>query len=185
VGLSLGGEITTYVAALDPRIGVAIPAGFGMDFNVQYETDQSHRCWAWNNSDIRDYIDTSDLHALMAPRKVIFETGDHDRSYTATAPPAPFAKEKLIVRRALTAYGDDSAGYLHYLHRYDPTWGRYGVHITRYGDHFQNNPTAPILGVTLPTAQEPRYAGDVDWQMLSDTTESHRTIFDYITEWLR
>ncbi len=184
MGLSLGGEITTYAAALDPRIRVAIPAGFGMDFNVQNETDQHHRCWAWNNSDIRDYIDTSDLHALMAPRKVIFETGDHDPTFSAPGSPTPFAKDKLIARRALTAYGDDSAGYAHYLHHYNPAW-RDWMHIFRFGDHFQNNPTAPILGVTQSAVRDPRYAGDIEWQTLNDTTESRRSIFDYIAEWLR
>lgn len=184
-GLSLGGEVTTYAAALDPRIRIAIPAGFGMDFNVQYETDPSHRCWAWNNADIRDYIDTSDLHALMAPRKVIFQTGDHDPTFSAASNPAPFAKDKLIVRRALTAYGDDGASYIHYLHRYNLAWGRDGLHLFRFGDVFPRNPSDPILGVTKSTTLEPRFPGDVEWQQLNDTSATGLTLFDYIADWLR
>lgn len=184
-GLSLGGEVTTYAAALDSRIRIAIPAGYGIDPNVQYLTDTAHRCWAWNNSDIRDYIETSDLHALMAPRKVVFQTGDHDPTFSAGGNSAPFAKEKLIARRALTAYGDDGANYIHYLHRYNADWGRDGLHLFRYGDVFPRNPSDVILGITKSTTLEPRFPGDVEWQHLRDTSATGLTLFDYIAEWLR
>ena len=69
-GISMGGEVTTWVGALDERFPVVIPAGFSPDLNVM-AFHFNHDCWRWQHADVREYIDTSDLHALIAPRTLL------------------------------------------------------------------------------------------------------------------
>src|SRR5581483_346326 len=70
VGLSMGGEISTYVGALDTRIAVTVPVGFSPDLSV-LKYYGSHGCWNWHYAEIREYIDDADLLALIAPRALL------------------------------------------------------------------------------------------------------------------
>jgi dienelactone hydrolase len=179
IGLSMGGEVTTYTAALDQRIRVAIPTGYAME-SLKNNPNTNHICWMWNNADIGDYVDTSDFHALMAPRKVIYQTGSHDATFSIMAP--PFATDKQIARRARIAYDADSTGYVHYLqiHREG-----FPGHITRYGDIFTRSPKEARLTVTVPTLTGPTSTGSPAWQTDPTTRPTGLSVFEIVENWFR
>lgn len=179
MGLSMGGEVTTYTAALDSRIGVVIPVGYSME-SLKNTPETNHICWMWNNADIRDYIDTSDFHALMAPRKVLFQTGSHDYTFSHMTP--PFATDKQIARRARIAFDAESARYIHYLqiHR-----DGFHDHTTRYGDIFTRNPKEARLTITTPTYTVPTALGSTAWQTDPSTQATGMSVFDLMQTWFR
>jgi dienelactone hydrolase len=174
-GLSMGGEVASYVGALDPRVGVSIPAGYSPDLNVlKYK---GVHCWHWSFADYREYLDQSDVLALTAPRMLIVQTGKQDtgfsifpqhESFLPSVPlgSAPFAADKQVIRRARAGYG---AGPLfHYLH---PLAHEYRTGVTSGGLRY----TAVV---------EPRSVDDLLWQVNSETTGDNRTLFDYVAHFL-
>lgn len=112
-GLDMGAEIALQTAALDPRITMLITAGLPADLHVKQYLDDYCR-WCWRYANICEYVDVSDLFALVAPRPVVMETGLHDR--TSSLHPAPFAASKQLARRCRVAYEDNGADFIHYLH---------------------------------------------------------------------
>lgn len=171
-GLSMGGEIASYLGALDPRVGVSIPAGYSPDLNV-LKFLGSHGCWNWAWADIREYIDHSDLFALTAPRALIVMTGQKDIGFSifpqdpSFLPPiavgaAPFAADKQVMRRARTAYG--AGPIFHYLHSLAHEW----------------QTGATTGGLRYAVLVEPQATGDLLWQANSDTFTDGRTLFDYV-----
>lgn len=167
-GLSMGGEISSYIAALDPRVTVGISAGFSPDLNV-LKYNFSHGCWNWSYADIREYLDASDLFALVAPRPLIIETGKLDPIYACS--PAFFAGDKQVARRARAAYGADSRYLLHYLHN--------DGHYFRVGD--LNGPEAWLR---VPTRIAPTGFGDTTWQTDSTTySPNNWTLFRHLGGW--
>ena len=113
VGLSMGGEIADWVAAMDARVGVALAAGSPSDLAIM-RLHGNHPCWQWQRGDIREYVDPADLHALVAPRVLVRETGLADTTYSSAA--APFATSKEVVRRAQSAFDAAGGRLIHYLH---------------------------------------------------------------------
>jgi dienelactone hydrolase/protocatechuate 3,4-dioxygenase beta subunit len=164
-GLSMGGEITTIVGALDPRLAMSIPAGFSPDLGVMLNHG-NHPCWRWKNADIREYLDVSDLHALTAPRPLVVLTGRVDGTFSSK--PHPFAADKQVLRRARVAY-DRIDHVVHYLH--------YDEHHYHVGDA---NPHIPEHGVHVPVVIEPTSAFSLDWQNDSQTQVEYPTLFDCI-----
>ncbi|MFN0123744.1 MAG: hypothetical protein ACKV2V_24850 [Blastocatellia bacterium] len=144
-GLSLGGEIAAWVAAMDTRVSMAVVAGFSPDPGV-LKYRGSHGCWNWAYADMREYMDTADLFALIAPRPLIIQTGKLDDTYSGysllgrelarellldMSEPAlrlyagnfrPFAGDKQIARRVRAAYADAPANFVHNLHYDWHTW---------------------------------------------------------------
>ena len=158
-GLSMGGEITSYVGALDTRITASIPAGYSPDLSViKFWTN--HGCWNWAFADIREYLEHSDLFALMAPRTLIVETGQLDTLFSQL--PTRFTPDKQVLRRARVAYGDGPI--LHYLHPLGHAW-QSGV---------------AGGGLRYMTVIGPISPGDQSWQTNGDTATDGRTIFDYL-----
>jgi hypothetical protein len=96
-GLSLGGEVATITAALDPRIVMATAAGYSPDMHVM-DNYGNHPCYRWNNADIHEYVDVSDFEALIAPRPLVVETGLADGTFSPLA--TPWAADKQVTRRA-------------------------------------------------------------------------------------
>ncbi|MFN0122227.1 MAG: alpha/beta hydrolase family protein [Blastocatellia bacterium] len=153
-GLSMGGELSTYVAALNPRIGMAISAGFAPNFSL-LKYRYSHGCWNWAWADIREYIDGADLFTLIAPRPLIIESGKLDEIYsgysllnaaalsgltgegdwqsekTYVQNLRPFATDKEIARRVRAGYGAEAGNFTHYLH--------YDEHFYHFGDQYADN----------------------------------------------
>jgi dienelactone hydrolase len=145
-GLSMGGEITTIVAALDTRLRACIPSGFSPDLDVilHRANDKTHHCWRWMHADMREYIDASDLHALIAPRLLVVQTGKQDVTFSNFKP--PFASDKQVARRSRVAYGSECQQFIHYLH--------YGHHFYHVGDFDPGNPHAE-QGIRIPTNIDP------------------------------
>jgi hypothetical protein len=164
-GLSMGGEVTTFLGALDPRLAMSIPAGFSPDFGVELHHG-NHPCWRWQDADIREYIDASDLHALTAPRPLVVLTGRVDTTYSDK--PHPFASDKQVLRRGRVAY-DRLDDVVHYLH--------YDEHHYHVGDA---DPKITEHGVHVPTVIEPSAPWSLDWQNDSQTAIAYPTLFDCI-----
>lgn len=171
VGLSLGGEVATYVGALDPRISVTLTAGFSPDLSV-LKFYGSHGCWNWHYADIREYIDATELFALIAPRSLLIETGKQDFVYSSL--PQPFAADKQIARRVRAAYNDAPDQFIHYLH--------YEGHAFRAGDY---TAAIPERWVRVPLRIAPAFPGDTAWQTDGATWSPNEwTVFRYIGNWL-
>jgi len=154
-GLSMGGEVASYVGALDPRIAVTIPAGYSPDMNV-VKYHGNHGCWTWAWADVREYIDQSDILSLIAPRGLIVQTGKEDRVFSNIG----FAGDKQVMRRARVAGGP----VVHFLHPL--------IHEWRAGQ------------VRQPTMIEPSSPGDLPWQTNGETTSDGQTLFDHVRQFL-
>lgn len=174
-GLSMGGEVATFAAALDPRVQLAAPAAYSPDLAV-VQHHRNHRCWLWRHADLREYLDVSDLHALIAPRPLVVQTGAQDTVYSVLA--APFAADKQVLRRARVAYADVPERLVHYLQP--------GRHSFQVGDL---NPTTGVrLGLQAPAQSGPSFSGgpaagppdeppSTDWQVDGTTLLRATSLF--------
>jgi dienelactone hydrolase len=142
VGLSMGGEITDWVGAMDPRVGVAVAAGSPSDLAIM-RLHGNHPCWQWQRGDVREYLDPGDLEALVAPRVLVRETGLADGIYSDAA--APFATAKEVVRRAGPAFSAAGGQLIHYLH-----FDSHAFHVGQFCPEEGN-----ADGVTTPTVTAP------------------------------
>lgn len=181
-GLSLGGEIATIMGALDPHISLVISAGFAPDMQVM-KYHGNHPCWQWMHADILEYLNTSDWHALIAPRPLLVETGLVDTTFSSFQP--PFAADKQIMRRSKEIYGIESKYLIHYLHDAQP--GEL-THQYRVGDRLSTRPELPPAGIAVPVAiaPSPDEPWSRAWQSDGRTTVPPLggvqipTLFDYI-----
>jgi hypothetical protein len=165
-GLSMGGEVTTWVGALDERFPVVIPAGFSPDLGV-ISMHGNHECWRWQHADIREYVDVSDLHALIAPRTLVVETGRNDFTYSDF--PEPFASDKQVARRSRSAFADAPGNFVHYLH--------YDEHHYHFGD--VNPSWNSDLGLRVPTDLQPTASDETTWEIDSLTATLPSSLFDF------
>lgn len=171
-GLSMGGEVTSFTAALDARLALSIPSGYSPDMGVMTYYN-NHECWRWLNADIREYVDISDASALTAPRPLIIQTGKADRIFSPF--PAPFAADKQIARRVRAAYGGEAHRFLHYLH--------YDQHHYHVGD--RNPAGSTERGVRIPALIEPSSPWSTTWQTDDQTGEESSTLFGFAAFFLR
>jgi hypothetical protein len=169
-GLSMGGEMTTILGALEPRLRMSIPAGFSPDLGVmQYHPN--HECWQWLNAEIHEYVDTSDFYALTAPRPLIIQTGKRDGTFSSFNP--PFAADKQVVRRARAAYGNGPLW--HYLHYDEHHWHAGSVNPSQKTER----------GLQVPVLWEPDAAHRLSWQTDARTKVQCKTLFDCISQHLK
>lgn len=75
-GLSLGGETTMYVAALDERIQVAGSSGW---LTTVANMKNGH-CPCFNFPGLEEHFDFSDIFACVAPRTLVCELGEKERA---------------------------------------------------------------------------------------------------------
>jgi len=75
-GLSLGGETTMYVAALDERIRLACSSGW---LTTVANMKREH-CPCWNFPGLESDFDFADIFALVAPRLLVCELGERERA---------------------------------------------------------------------------------------------------------
>lgn len=169
-GLALGGEVAAVAAALDPRFAMAIVAGYSPDLGLLSER-AAHPCWRWTNADVREYIDASDLLALIAPRPLIFQTGKTDFSVSAQY---PVAGQKEVARRIRAAYGEEAERFIHYLHD--------GAIRFRIGDRSAQGGAAE--GVSTPNLIEPDQPFSRAWQGDTSTRVTWATLYDVIDRFL-
>ena len=75
-GLSLGGETTMYVAAMDERIQAACSSGW---LTTIANMKKGH-CPCWNFPGLEANFDFSDVFACIAPRLLVLEVGEKERA---------------------------------------------------------------------------------------------------------
>jgi len=171
-GLSLGGEIASVAGALDARLAAVIPAGFVPDLTVM-AGHGNHPCWRWLAGDPLDWLSVSDLHALIAPRPLVVETGAADVEFSAFRP--PFVDGKEVVRRSRAAYADAPSQLALYLHD--------GGHEYRFGDVTVTDGAAPSY-LTVPTTDGPRAPGDLSWATDGSTVNLGETLAEALAGFL-
>src|SRR5262245_18392240 len=74
--LSLGGETTMYVAALDERIMAACSSGW----LTTVENMKRGTCPCWNFHCLEEYFDFLYVFACVAPRPLVCEIGEQERA---------------------------------------------------------------------------------------------------------
>jgi hypothetical protein len=70
-GLSLGGEMAMWLAAMDTRIRATVSSGF---LTTMDQMEQNH-CMCWKLPGLRELVDYSDIYALIAPRPLQCQNG--------------------------------------------------------------------------------------------------------------
>jgi acetyl esterase/lipase len=169
-GLSMGGEVSMVVAALDTRLAMSLPAGYSPDLGIMLHHGNCP-CWRWRHADLREYVDPSDFFALTAPRPLLVQTGKRDFTFSALR--APFAADKQVIRRARVAYG--SGPLVHYLHDDTHHWHAGDVNPTRAGER----------GVRSPVLGDPDKPWSLDWQTDARTKVLAPTLFDWVAKHLK
>jgi dienelactone hydrolase len=169
-GLSMGGEVTEIVAALDPRVSIVVPAGAPPDLSLM-GPHGNHPCWRWTNGDATEFIDMSDYLSLLAPRAVILETGKFDNTYSSYA--TPYAVEKENAWRARIAFGSDSANFAHDLHD--------GAHQYRVSDISDEDPDPSFIQVPQVIAPPGVRKRSPAWEVNGETSSLDETLFDYLS----
>jgi Abhydrolase family len=75
-GLSLGGETTMYVAALDERVKAACSSGW---LTTVANLKNGH-CPCWNFPGLEQHFEFADVFACVAPRPLVCEVGEKERA---------------------------------------------------------------------------------------------------------
>ncbi len=75
-GLSLGGETTMYVAALEPRLQIADSSGW----LTTVENMKHGHCPCWHFPGLEEHFDFADIFGCIAPRPLILEIGMQERA---------------------------------------------------------------------------------------------------------
>ncbi|MFZ2053848.1 MAG: alpha/beta fold hydrolase [Candidatus Aminicenantales bacterium] len=70
-GLSLGGEMAMWLAAMDERVAACVSAGF---LTVMDQMEHNH-CMCWKFEGLREFVDFADIYSLIAPRPLQCQNG--------------------------------------------------------------------------------------------------------------
>jgi hypothetical protein len=145
-------------------------SGFSPDLSVmQYAS--VHLCWQLPHADLREYFDELDLHALIAPRGPVVETGQSDTTFSHFV--TPFAADKQVMRRSRAAYASEAAtshALVHYLHV-----GFHAYHVGAPGADSEL-----LRGIAAPVVIAPSPDDPLDWQTSAVTLQEHATVFDFV-----
>ena len=95
-GLSLGGEMSMWLAAMDTRIAACVSSGF---LTVMDQMERDH-CMCWKIDGLRELVDFADIFALVAPRPLQCQNGLKE---PATQFIVPLAREALREIRPIYA----------------------------------------------------------------------------------
>jgi dienelactone hydrolase len=77
-GLSMGGEWTMWIAACDERLKVAVVSGWMCTTEGVFSVPN---CPCWELPGFVELMDVCEVHLLIAPRPVLFESAEHDRCF--------------------------------------------------------------------------------------------------------
>lgn len=77
LGLSFGGTMTAFAAAVEPRIKAADVSGYINPFRG-FALERDNVCGSQVVPDLYRYFDTHDIAGLIAPRPLLVEMGMHD-----------------------------------------------------------------------------------------------------------
>lgn len=104
VGLSLGGETTMYVAALDQRLKAVCSSGW---LTTVANMKQGH-CPCWNFPGLEEHFDFADIFACVAPRLLVCEVGEQERAPGGF--PVAIARQAFDeIRQAYRVFGAESS----------------------------------------------------------------------------
>jgi dienelactone hydrolase len=92
-GLSFGGAMTMWAAALDKRIRAAVISGYFGQFE-SFAIEQAHICGAQFVPALRRYFDLADIAALIAPRPLLIQSGTTDPIFSVPSVKSAFADLK-------------------------------------------------------------------------------------------
>jgi pimeloyl-ACP methyl ester carboxylesterase len=70
-GLSLGGEMCMWLAALDPRVRATVSSGF---LTTMDQMEKNH-CMCWKFAGLRELVDYADIYSLTSPRALQCQNG--------------------------------------------------------------------------------------------------------------
>lgn len=90
-GLSLGGEMAMWLAAMDTRIAATVSAGF---LTMMDQMEQNH-CMCWKFDGLRALVDFPDIYALIAPRPLQCQNGLQEPETQFTVPLARHALAEI------------------------------------------------------------------------------------------
>ena len=100
VGLSYGGTMTLYTAALDERVKCAVVSGYLNSFEA-YAVGRGNTCGAQTPHGLLEYGESSDVGCLIAPRPLLIESGVADDGFPIEAS----REAAAAVRRAYDVAG--------------------------------------------------------------------------------
>ena len=78
-GISLGGELTMLLSAIDQRISVVCISGFFSSYKASYLFEV--HCGCGYSYEIAKYFEHYDIASLIAPRPLIIESGESDETF--------------------------------------------------------------------------------------------------------
>jgi esterase/lipase len=108
-GLSLGGEMTMWLAAMDPRIAAADSCGF-----LTYMDQMEHNhCMCWKFNGLRELVDYPDIYALIAPRALECQNGRKEPSTQFTPELARKAMNEICPVYVLFGKADNAGLNIH------------------------------------------------------------------------
>lgn len=81
MGLSYGGTMTTFTAAVDSRIRAACVCGYGGSFSA-FAVGRGNFCGAQMLPDLYRYFDLPEVMGLIAPRPLLLNMGRLDNGFT-------------------------------------------------------------------------------------------------------
>jgi dienelactone hydrolase len=102
IGLSYGGTVTLFTAALDQRVAAAVVSGYFSSWAVSHRMPWN-MCGSQMTHGLLGRLEHEDLGALIAPRPLLIETGTED-------PLFPLASATEAVRRTRLVYDFEQAG---------------------------------------------------------------------------
>jgi dienelactone hydrolase len=95
LGLSYGGTVSLFSAALDPRIKAAIVSCYLNTYEEYWLTLHNH-CGLQTVPGLLKYAEMADVAGLIAPRPALYEMGVHDEGFPIEVARKAFAHVKQI-----------------------------------------------------------------------------------------
>jgi hypothetical protein len=90
-GLSLGGEMSMWLAAMDPRIAACVSSGF---LTTMDQMEYDH-CMCWTFDGLRELVDFADIFGLIAPRPLQCQNGLREAPFMFVVPLARQAMDEI------------------------------------------------------------------------------------------
>ena len=108
-GLSLGGEMTMWLGAMDTRLRATVSSGF---LTVMDQMEQKH-CLCWKFDGLRELVDYADIYSLIAPRALQCQNGLKEGPTQFFVPIARKAMQEINVIYADLDQSDNAALRVH------------------------------------------------------------------------
>ncbi|MGB7296233.1 MAG: alpha/beta fold hydrolase [Candidatus Aminicenantales bacterium] len=90
-GLSLGGEMAMWLAAMDERVAACVSSGF---LTVMDQMEHDH-CMCWKFDGLRELVDFADIYSLVAPRPLQCQNGLREPPTMFVVPLARWALKEI------------------------------------------------------------------------------------------